>query len=1107
MKKNYLKFLILWSRVRMTALLLAVLLVSVQKVSASAADLVSEDIVSVTGPKDGRAFVSAHLSESRLTLSENTGTISRSLTSAMVQRIIRGKVTDGNGESLPGVSVQLKGTTIGAVTDSNGEYSLTIPGENGTLVFSFLGFATVEAIIGLSNTVNATLTSSEAELDEFVVVGYGSQKKIDVTGAVGSVQAKDLVMTTSPDVGQLLKGKLSGLVVVQNSAQPGGGLNIQIRGATSINASNDPLVVVDGFPISNLDPPANGGRYVSGSQSILNSFNPNDIESITVLKDASATSIYGARAANGVLLITTKPGVEGKPKITYSGNSAVEVYNQQFDTFSLKEWMAESNRTAQESWDEANGVIPWGTRTRAEAEADPVNGLPPQFRYTQAEIDAAGPGTNWVDLITRNGQIQQHNLSLSGGSRSSRYYFSGNVYDNAGVVRNSDLKRYSLRMNLAQDLSQYVKLGINLTASKQNIGNVQLGDDLYENSSLIKSAIDFSPAIQAIDENGNYPLNPEQGLRPNPYSMLAITDKSQIESVLFNTTLDVTPIKNVTVQFKAGIERGTNKRSIYQPKTTFFGNHENGIASVAQNENNNALYEINTTYIAKLGENHNFTVLGGISQQKFKNGALSLGNTAFITDAFLYNNIGAGAGTKSVSSSLSDNMVASYYGRLNYGFKDKYLVTLTVRKDGSSVFSKNHKWATFPSAAIGWNMDNESWFAGIKPVVSRLKLRLSYGQVGNASIGNNAFAAYSVANAWLGPDDEIKTAVMLSRLENPDLKWETTTEGNAGMDFSLFNDRVEGSVELYHRVTDDLLNAKPLNSYNYINTVTANIGSTESKGYEISLTTYNINKSNFQWRTRFALSHNSDNWVKRAEGWVPAIYENEKDPIRAVYSSRADGILQIGEPVPAAQPLLQPGQIKIRDVDGLQRDASGNPVVDENGRFILTGAPDGRIDEADTKLIGRRDPKYSIGFQNILTYKNISLNFDFNGLLGRDLVDPNFLAFGLTPSSTNNTLKSVLNRWTPDNPSTTHPSAFGSSYGRGDFFRRNASFLRLQDVLLGYTFTRKQLGNLINSLQVNVGANNLFVLTGYKGVDPETDAYAAAYPNVKRYSFGINATF
>ena len=1103
MKKSYLKLTNSWIRIRMAVFFLVAVLIAGQSAFAFA-NLPSVELVSTFRPAKANSM-GVHLP------GNNFSRLSKASMNRVIDRILRGKVVDETGDGLPGVSVQIKGTTIGTVTDANGEYRLTMPGDNGTIVFSFLGFTTIETVVGLSNTINTSMSSSQAALDEFVVVGYGTQRKTDVTGAIASVQAKDLIMTTSPDVGSLLKGKLSGLVVVQNSAQPGGGLNIQIRGATSVNASNNPLIIVDGFPMADLQPPVNGGRYTnSGSQSVLNSINPNDIESVTVLKDAGATSIYGARAANGVILITTKAGSGGgKPNVTYAANSGVSLYQDQFDVFNLKDWMAESNRTAQESWDEANGVIPWGTRTRAQAEAAPLNGLPVNFRYTQAQIDGAGEGTNWVDLVTDNGNVQQHNLSVSGGSKSSNYYISGNYYDNQGVIKNAALERYSFRMNYNQELSPFVRLGIQLTASRQNLKNTQLGEAQFEASSLIKSAVDFSPAVQAIDANGRYPLNPEQGLRPNPFSILQISDNSAIEKALVNANLDIKPFKDLTVQLKAGLQRDMDKRSNYQPSTTFFGNLENGIARISQNQNNNILYEVNTTYNKTFFQKHSLTALIGVSQQDFNTESSTTGSTGFITDAFLYNSVGSGSGTRTVGSDAGSTAVASYYGRLFYSFDQKYMLTLTARRDGASVFSRNHKWATFPSATVAWNVDNESWFSSLKPTFSKMKLRLSYGQVGNASIGNNASAAYRVRNGWLSGNDGILTAVEPSRLENPDLKWETSTEGNIGLEFSFLNDKIDMAVDLYQKNTTDLLNSMPLNSYNFVNTVPANIGETMSKGFEVGITSYNVSKPNFQWRTRLVFSHNNDTWVKRADNWVPRIFEKATDPIKAVYSQRADGILQVGEPVPAAQPLLRPGQIKIKDLNGLQRNAAGNPVVGADGRFILTGAPDGRIDEADTELIGQEPirPKYSAGFQNIISYKNLSLNFDFNGLMGRNLADPNFVAFGLTPSSTNNTLRTVQNRWTPTNPSTTHPSAFGSNYGRGDFFLRNGSFLRLQDVTLGYTLNTKQLGNIAKSLQLQVSANNLFTITGYKGIDPETDAYAAAYPNVKTYAFGVTASF
>jgi TonB-linked SusC/RagA family outer membrane protein len=1029
------------------------------------------------------------------------------------QRVVTGIVTaDIDGKVLSGVSVTVKGAQGGVTTDANGAYNIKVPTGNVILIFSFVGHANQEVALKAAATVDVVLVATNKSLDDVVVIGYGTQRKRDLTGAVSSVKAKDLVISSGPEVGGMLKGKVAGLTIRQNSAQPGGGLDILIRGAGSVNASNAPLFVIDGFPISDLQQPESGGRYQAGTQSILNSFNPNDIESIEVLKDASATSIYGSRAANGVILITTKRGSEGGLKTQYSNNFSSQKYNNPFDVLPLNEWMQVRNEAGQEQWDFDNGVIPYGTRTRAEATANPVNGLYRKL-YTQNAINNVGRGTDWFDLVTRNGKTGQHNLSLSGGNKSTKYLLSGNYYNQDGIVNNSGFKRYSLRANIDQEVNKYVKLGFNLTASRIDNNNSQLGGDQYENSGVIRAAIQQGPHIQAIDENGNYPLNPQLALQPNPYSLLTITDQSRIERMLANVFVDIAPVKNLTIRLKAGMDRGYTKRESYIPTTTLHGALEHGRAFVSNGDKDDYLVEATANYTKTLSSSHKLDLLAGVSQQKFTNRFTNGGATGFITDAFLWNNLGAGSIQLPTNSAGSKNLIASYFGRLNYNYKGKYLATFTVRTDGASVFAANNKWGTFPSAALAWNVAEEPFFQNFKSTISQLKLRFSYGQTGNATINSNAFAAYSAYPAWLSGSDSRLIGVSLSRLENPDLKWETTTGTNIGLDFSILNGKVDGSVEVFNNVISDLLATKTLNSYQQINSIIANVGKTQSKGFEVTINTRNIQTKDFQWRTTFVLSRYKDNWKERAPDWKPSVYESDKDPIRAVYSRLSDGILQVGEKLPASQPELKPGMIKIRDVDGFKRDGSGNPVVDANGRFIRTGAADGKIDDADNVLLGTADPSYMAGITNIITYKNFSLNFDFTAMFGRRLADPNYTAYGISAygvySNGYNALRTVKDRWTPTNPSTTQPSSFWgfSPYGVGDFFLQKAWYVRLQNISLGYNIPKKLLKNIFSVARVHFDAQNLAVFTPYTGVDPETDSYTAAYPYIRTFTVGLNVSF
>lgn len=1030
----------------------------------------------------------------------------------LAQKTITGMVTSKeDGSSIPGATVVVTGTTIGTTTDISGKFTLSVPNDAISLHITYVGMKPIDVEIGTSKEISVSLESEAVSLDEVVVVGYGTQKKRDLTGAISSVKTNDIIISSNSDIGHTLKGKAAGLMVRENSAQPGGGLDILVRGAGSINASNAPLFVVDGFPIADLQQPDNGTRYDAGTQSILNTFNPNDIESIEVLKDASATAIYGARAAHGVILITTKRGKEGKPVIQYSTSYAIQKYNDSFDVLPLNEWMQVRNEAAWEQWNFENNVIPYGNKTLEEAKANPVSGDFYKL-YTQNAIDNVGAGTDWLALTTQNGGIQQHNLSISGGNKSTKYLLSGNYFNQDGVIKNSGFQRYSFRANIDQDLSKYFRVGVNFSFSRINNQNSSLGGDQWENSGIIRASIQQGPHIQAIDENGNYPLNPQLSQQPNPYSLLTITDEGRVERTMLNSYLDFMPVKDLVIKLKAGLDRGITNRWTYLPKTTLAGQLENGKATIANTDKNNYLVEATANYSKRLGDNHQFVVLAGISEEKFVDRYNSEGNTNFISDAFLWNNLNAGTGTKTVGSAGTDNVMASYFGRLNYIFKDRYLMTLTLRTDGASVFAENNKWATFPSVALGWNIADESFFAGAKDVVSMLKLRLSYGQTGNASIGSNAFASYTAYPAYLTGDEVKNIGVSLSRLENPDLKWETTTELNLGVDFSLFKDRLSGSFELFSRVISDLLAMKPINSYNEINEVMANVGETQSKGFELSLTTYNMNKNDFEWKTMFTFASYHDNWRKRADDWKPAVYESETDPIRAIYSRVSDGIMQVGDVVPA-QPELKPGAIKIADINGYVRDADGNPTVDENGRFLRTGAPDGIIDDADTKLLGTSDPKLIAGMSNMFRYKNFDLSFDFNGMFGRQMSDPNYTAYGVSAEGIYtygyNGLRTVKDRWTPEKPSTTHPGSYygWSPYGQGDFFMQKAWFIRMQNITFGYNLPKKWVGKVLSQANVHIDAQNLFVITPYTGVDPETDSYTAAYPYVRTFTLGLNIIF
>ncbi|MDR2806367.1 MAG: TonB-dependent receptor [Dysgonamonadaceae bacterium] len=1027
--------------------------------------------------------------------------------------MVNGTVSDEKGESLIGVSITVKGTSIGAVTDVDGAFAINAPG-NATLVFGYLGMKPVEEAINNRQMIHVIMRSDNNDLEEVVVIGYGTVKKRDLTGSVSSVKASDIDLTASASIGHALKGKAAGLSVIQNSAQPGGGLDILIRGAGSVNASNKPLYIVDGFPVAQLDPlSSNNDRLNPGTQSVLNFINPNDISSIEVLKDASATAIYGARAAHGVVLITTKRGSEGKTTINYNASYGVQEHANIFDVYNLNDWMVAKNTASWDYWMFDNAVYPYGSRTLEDAMTYPKNGVAYKLPYTDTQIGNAGEGTDWVDLITRTGSIQQHNLNIQGGSNQTRFLMALNYFDQQGIIKNSGLQRYTGKLNLDHTINNYLTAEVNILASRTDNNNRALGAEKWEKSGLLRAAVQMGPHIQAIDENGNYPINPMLPTQPNPYSLLNVKDEGRMDRILANASLTIKPLDGLSIKLNGGTDIAYQKRNTYMPKSTLWGQIFNGKAGISAGENEQYLLEATANYLKTIRTIHRFGLLVGASHEQFTNSSHYLENNDFITDAFEWNSMQSGTGVKGLNSSAGENKMKSFFTRINYTLMERYLLTATFRADGASVFAKNHKWGYFPSVALAWNVTEEKFMDNLRSTFSLLKGRISYGQTGNSDIGGNAFAAYYAATAWNNVDKSQVIGVFQNRLENPDLKWETTTELNIGLDVGLLNGKISGSFEFYNREISDLLNTQSLNAYQPISQVIANIGKTQSRGFEATINTKNVTNKNFSWATDFTFSTYKDRWLERTADWKPTVYQNVNDPIRAIYSRIGERILQTGETPPASQPDLKAGQIVIKDIDGYLRDNNGDPVV-ENGRFVRAGQPDGIIDDADVQLLGTTDPGYIMGLNNRFRWKNFDFSFDLNGLFDRIMMDPTYMELGASADGIAqygyNGLRVLDKRWMPEKSSTIHPSSFygWSNYGYGDWFYQKAWFIRLQSVNLGYTVPiRSAMKKVFSSIRIYIDANNLYTLTPYTGLDPETDVYAAAYPNARTYTIGFDIRF
>jgi TonB-linked SusC/RagA family outer membrane protein len=586
---------------------------------------------------------------------------------------VSGNVTEASGEPLAGVSVVVKNTKTGTVTNSDGKYAISAA-SGAILEFSCLGYVTQEIPAGNSTVVNVVLQENVEMLNEVVVVGYGVQKKRDLTGAVSSVKMNDAPVATFSTISHALAGKAAGLNVSQTSAQVGGSVKFRIRGETSINAGNDPLIIIDGFPVTSNPSPGSGNRYDSGkTDNLLESINPDDIESIEVLKDASSTAIYGARAGHGVIIITTKRGKIGKTKVTYSGNYSVQNMKNPYKMLNAQDFMNRRNKDLYEEWMKNNGQGIYGQYLPPKDNPEPF-----AAHYTDAEI-AAAKTTDWFDAVTRTGRQQSHNLSLTGGNEATQYLVSLNYFTQKGVIQTNDLERYTANVNLDHQVSGYVKTGISLNLSRNEYNNVPLGDNDWENAGVIPAAVHSIPYIPVRDENGDYTANPYMGQLPNAASLLEITDLTTKDRLLGSVYLEIKPVRDLTIRGSLGADRKYAKRRQYVPTTTMYGARVNGQATIVQDDKMDILSDLTVTYVKEAG-NHSLTALAGYSYQKMSSEWVRAGNDNFPLDGFLYNNLEAGNNAKpDVGSSASTSSMSSYFARVNYSWTGKYLLTATLR--------------------------------------------------------------------------------------------------------------------------------------------------------------------------------------------------------------------------------------------------------------------------------------------------------------------------------------------------------------------------------------------------------------------------------------------
>ncbi|MGC6432380.1 MAG: SusC/RagA family TonB-linked outer membrane protein [Jejuia sp.] len=984
--------------------------------------------------------------------------------SAAPQIGISGTVVDENGVPLSGANILEKETTNGSQADFDGNFSLTVSSNNAVLVVSYIGYITQEVAVAGKTKVNITMKEDAAALDEVVVVGYGTQRVKDVTGSVVQVTEENFVKGANTNALQLLDGRAAGVQISQASSAPGGRVDIRVRGLSSINGGNGVLVVVDGVPNGNVD-----------------ALGPEDIESINILKDASASAIYGARAANGVVIITTKRGRKGALEVSYSTYTAMQSVANKIDMLNGRQYME--------------------TLNALDFEADPNNATDPNYVpiYTDAEIAAIGEGFDWQDQIFRSGFIHNHQLSLSGGSEKSTYYASFNHFDNKGVLRNTGEKRYNARVNVNVMPNEKLDIKFNLNVNRTETDLMPLGTNSISGS--VAAALLFDPTLDAqLNDQGRYKLNPFIQVE-NPEAIMQGFDQNRARTeVLGNARLQYEVLEGLKVGLNLGARITASKFDSYENRLTQRGLGSEGIGRVQNLDNTYGIAEYTLNYEKEIGD-HSLKLLGGLTYETFINREIDADAAGFLSDV---NGVDlfdvANPERFNTSTSRTKRTFRSYLARVNYAYKDRYLLTASLRADGVSVFSDTNKTSYFPSVSLGWQIGSEPFMEN-QDLFDALKLRAGYGEIGNSAINNfETLPTFRPGdNAVLG--EQVLTGTVPSRIPNTNLVWETTKEINLGLDFTLLDYRLSGSLEYYLRDTEDQLFNRPVPPSTGFTSFRQNFGSVRNQGLEISLNSINIQKDNFTWETNvtFATLKNEVTEVPDFIGgqvtggggfafagdfWVV----REGDPMAAFYGYQIDGIYSSQAEVDAANAAFP---------DGSARAGLGHPIVaDING--------DNRIDEGDRVVLGKPFPDYNFGINNRFKYKNFTLDIYVVGVQGIDAFN-NLIAESFYPidPDRNKLASYYLDRWTPDNPNSQFPSMVEPGrYQDGRKVNKwtvqDASYVRLKNVTLGYDTSIESLG--INSANFYISLENFLTITDFDGFDP--DANSSSGSGTQRGTFG-----
>jgi TonB-linked SusC/RagA family outer membrane protein len=1011
-------------------------------------------------------------------------------------KILKGTILSSRENSpVSGATVTVKGTSNSVAASSDGTFSIPVNSSRVTLVVSSVGYAKNEIVVDANqNDITISLETTGASLGEVVVVGYGTQRKSDLTGSLSSIKGSDLTQLSTQRVDQAIQGRAAGVYVLNTAGAPGALTTIRVRGMNSINGGNNALIVVDGLQ---------GGN--------LNSLNPNDIESMEILKDASATAIYGSRGANGVILITTKTGRKGKPVIDYNFSYGSQTLRDKLDLMSAADYAI--TRNADKATQNGSGV------------PDPI------FTDEQIKQFRANGGTDWQDVIYRTAPISNHQLSISGGTDNVKYMVSGAYLDQQGILVNSAFKRFNLRANVNADINKVVSFGLNWGGSKESGNSPPYGGGtaLSFLGQAVNIAPRWDPTTPPYDANGNYNRHPAGYGAYDTWNPLAAAQEPDINNNTIrnniNTYLDFKIIEGLKLRVTGGATIENNNNKSYYNSKTWEGKPIGGKVGYATIDN--ALYTFYQnsnilTYDKTVGSNHHFTLMAVAEQQYSKSESSGLVASKFTVDQTGANDLGGAEQINSKYSNVSKRVLNSYLGRINYSFADKYLLTLSYRADGSSVFGANNKWGYFPSGSVAWKLAEESFIKNLN-IFSELKLRGSYGTVGNQAITayQTISAINSGANYPYNGNDNTDLGFIIANPPNPNLKWESTTQKNIGLDVSVFGGRLSATVDYYYKKTNDLLLNRTLPGYTGFSSIIDNVGSVRNRGMEISVSGDPLVGA-VKWNSGFNISWNRNK--------VLDLGEVSKLEYRTTYGgySLGNGFMQlrVGEPFGQMYGYGYAGTWKTSEAAAaaVYGKLPGDP------KFIDFNS-DGSINSSDIMKIGNSIPDFIFGWNNRISYKDFELTFLIQGSKGNDIFNEARIRLEATYEGTSVRL---LDRWTPDNQDTDVPAfidavtrqnaglankvSLGNDGGRQQRYVEDGSYVRLKNITLGYSIPQYLINKIgVKKVRAYVSGTNLVTLTDYTGYDPEVSAYngndaqigvdLSNYPTAKIITFGIDVTF